>query len=154
MKKFSNRLVIFLLLAFSLSSYGLNDITQEHGVAVGKKGIPVRIFEESSWSVQSDMVRPLGNDCYEINVRVYNLYEGTSYLVANSNVLVGDCPKSSNLSFERNENCDSGVLQNGDSVIFDLKGSTTCLVETFKNDAIYNLYVESVKLTKANFKKE
>ena len=124
MKKFSNGMIVFLSLVFGFLSCSSNDLTEDYGASESKTGKPVFVLDESTWSVQSDMVRALGNDCYEINVRVYHHYQGNTYLVANSNVLVGTCPKSSNAAFERNENCDSGVLQNGDRVIYDLKGST------------------------------
>ncbi len=74
MIKFISRLAFFLFLVFAFFSFSSNESIEDYGEFESKKGEPVSVFDQSTWTVQSDMVRALENDCYEINVRAYHHY--------------------------------------------------------------------------------
>ena len=92
---------------------------------------------------ESDLVGVDSPGCYNVNVRVYiSVDGGNEYLVANDNVLVGDCNNGNRGSSDPKCN---GYLPDGNYVYENGTQEDICLYELLiENETAYNQYLASV----------
>lgn len=120
--------LIYCLLVLVLFSCSSSAQTQED-----KR--PVKI--SGTITVAADYVSNEGA-CYTVNVRVYVDFQGTSILVANSNVQVGDCHRR--LGNNENSECKDQDFK-GDYFFYTKDQFKYCLVDLLHDEVTYAKYV-------------
>lgn len=135
MKTIQSKILMFYLLIFTIFSYSNETLIQD------------TVIQHFYYEVESDIVSVSG-DCYTVNVRVYltsvGVFDTTRKLVANENVLVGDCEEEKEKP-EGNSNCESGHLPNGDFVYSNSTSNPECLLNLLRtNEDLYRKYLTSV----------